>query len=82
MDRFIVKHYTSDEFPTIKGNGFDGLVVGEDREDADEFIGFVNDVISALIWATKLIGECYEPKVEDGQIYSEYITAVDKIWKR
>ena len=39
---FIVKHYSSDERPTIKGNGFDGLEVGEDREEAEHFIAWVN----------------------------------------
>jgi hypothetical protein len=41
---FIVKHYIGDEAPCIKGNGFDGLQVGTDREEAQEFIDFVNRV--------------------------------------
>jgi hypothetical protein len=43
---FVVKHYSADERPTIKGNGFDGLEVGTDREDAEEFIKWVNARIS------------------------------------
>jgi hypothetical protein len=43
---FVVKHYSADERPTIKGNGFDGLEVGTDREDAEEFIAWVNARIS------------------------------------
>lgn len=45
MEQFTVKHYSSDERPTIKGNGFDGLEIGEDREEAEEFIEFVNKLI-------------------------------------
>ena len=45
IDNFIVKHYREDEHPTIKGNGFDGLIVGEDMEEAEEFIAFVNKLI-------------------------------------
>jgi hypothetical protein len=44
---FVVKHYESDERPTIKGNGFDGLEVGETREEAQEFVDFVNAHLSA-----------------------------------
>lgn len=39
---FVVRHYESDDYPSIKGNGFDGLQVGEDREEAEEFIAWVN----------------------------------------
>jgi hypothetical protein len=44
---FVVKHYSADERPTIKGNGFDGLEVGQDREEAEAFITFVNSAITA-----------------------------------
>lgn len=40
---FVVRHYSADERPTIKGNGFDGLEVGESREDAEEFVAWLND---------------------------------------
>jgi hypothetical protein len=49
MHKFVVKHYSSDESPTIKGNGFDGLEIGEDREEAEEFITFINSLIEAGI---------------------------------
>ena len=39
---FVVRFYASDHYPSIKGNGFDGLQVGEDRKEAEEFIGWVN----------------------------------------
>lgn len=39
---FVVKHYTTEERPVIKGNGFDGLEVGTDREEAEIFIKWVN----------------------------------------
>ena len=42
MERFIVKHYASDAHPSIKGNGFDGLLIAKTREEAEEFIDFVN----------------------------------------
>jgi len=42
IEPFIVKHYSSDDNPIIKGNSFDGLIVGEDREEAEEFINFIN----------------------------------------
>jgi hypothetical protein len=39
---FVVKHYTADLRPTIKGNGFDGLEIGISREEAEEFVAWVN----------------------------------------
>ena len=45
MEPFIVKHYSEDERPIIKGNGFDGLEIGGDREEAQEFVDFVNKLI-------------------------------------
>jgi hypothetical protein len=48
VQQFVVKHYTSEERPTIKGNGFDGLEVGEDREDAEEFVGWLNERFSDI----------------------------------
>jgi hypothetical protein len=49
VETFVVKHYSGDKRPTIKGNGFDGLEVGEDREEAEEFIKFINGLIEAGI---------------------------------
>jgi hypothetical protein len=45
---FVVRHYTNDERPSIKGNGFDGLEIGEDRQEAEEFIAWINK----RIWRT------------------------------
>ena len=45
---FVVRHYASDERPTIKGNGFDGLEIGEDRQEAEEFIDWVNARLAEL----------------------------------
>jgi hypothetical protein len=42
---FVVKHYSSDERPMIKGNGFDGLEIGENRQEAEEFIAWINERI-------------------------------------
>lgn len=46
IENFVVKHYHGDDRPTIKGNYFDGLEIGEDREEAEEFIKFVNNIIN------------------------------------
>jgi O-acetyl-ADP-ribose deacetylase (regulator of RNase III) len=42
IEPFVVRHYTGDEHPTIKGNGFDGLVVGDDRVEAEAFVNWLN----------------------------------------
>lgn len=43
MEPFVVKHYSTDERPTLKGNGFDGLEIGgDDREEAEVFVAWVN----------------------------------------
>jgi hypothetical protein len=42
LEPFVVKHYAADERPTIKGNGFDGLEIGGDREDAEDFVKWLN----------------------------------------
>ena len=47
MELFTVKHYSEDERPTIKGNGFDGMEVGETREEAEEFVQWVNRLVHA-----------------------------------
>jgi hypothetical protein len=47
MEPFVVKHYSADERPTLKGNGFDGLEIGEDREEAERFVAFVNAAVAA-----------------------------------
>ena len=46
MEHFTVKHYTDAPHPTIKGNGFGGLVVGEYRDEAQRFVDFVNGLMS------------------------------------
>lgn len=47
MEPFVVKHYSADERPTIKGNGFDGLEIGKDREETERFVAFVNAAVAA-----------------------------------
>lgn len=49
MQRFIVKQYDKLEPPTLKGNGFDGLPVGDNRTEAEEFIAFVNHLIDFYV---------------------------------
>lgn len=46
IEKFTVKHYHGDDRPIIKGNSFDGLEIGEDREESEEFIIFVNNIIN------------------------------------
>jgi hypothetical protein len=43
VELFVVKHYSGDERPTLKGNGFDGLEIGESREEAEEFVAWLNE---------------------------------------
>jgi hypothetical protein len=53
---FIIKHYASDERPTLKGNGFDGLEIGteQDRDWAEQFVAWINAKLAT--------GECICPK--------------------
>lgn len=44
-DPFYVKHYVGQAHPSIKGNGFDGLTIGDEREEAQEFVDWVNSKI-------------------------------------
>ena len=60
MERFVVKHYTEDERPTIKGNGFDGLEVGTDRDEAEQFIDWVNKRLALLEQAEAFIAKAFE----------------------
>ena len=46
MQPFVVRHYIEDERPTIKGNGFDGLEIGEDREEAEAFVAWINEKLA------------------------------------
>ena len=46
---FVVKHYGADERPMIKGNGFDGLKVGQTREEAEAFVKWVNSRLGELV---------------------------------
>jgi hypothetical protein len=48
---FVVRLYSEDDRPSIKGNGFDGLEIGEYREEAEEFISWVNARLSQVTLA-------------------------------
>ena len=48
MEKFVVKHYTDEPHPTIKGNGFDGLVIGDYKEEAEKFIDFINEKLEYI----------------------------------
>jgi len=45
MQKFIVKHYEGDSNPIAKGNGLDGTILGNDREDAEKFLSSINKMI-------------------------------------
>lgn len=45
MQKFIVKCYEGDNNPTVKGNGLDGTILGDSREDAEEFLSPINKMI-------------------------------------
>lgn len=49
IEPFMAKHYVSQARPTIYGNGFDGLEVGETREEAEEFVKWINSRLSELV---------------------------------
>lgn len=66
MEPFIVKHYSSDERPIIKGNDFDGLEIGGCREDAEEFIRFVNELIETL---SNPVGQVVETYAGHGSVW-------------
>ena len=44
-EQFIVKHYSEDERPTLKGHGFDGLVIGDERQEAQDFVDYLNTIL-------------------------------------
>lgn len=46
LEPFIVKHYSGDERPILKGNGFDGLEIGTDRAEAEEFVNWINKALA------------------------------------
>jgi hypothetical protein len=46
---FVVKYYSADERPTIKGNGFDGLEIAQTRGEAEQFIEWVNARLAELV---------------------------------
>lgn len=48
METFVVRHYGDTAHPIIKGNGFDGLTIGDYREEAQEFVDKINKTQSNL----------------------------------
>lgn len=57
LDKFIIKQYENEK-PIIKGNGFDGLEIGDDRQEAEEFISFVNFLIDIVNKYNITIQQC------------------------
>ena len=50
---FTIRHYVYDNSPMLKGNGFDGLRIGDTREEAEEFIAFINQLV---VWHNRTEG--------------------------
>lgn len=48
LEPFSVRHYVGDDRPTLKGNGFDGLEIGENREEAEFFVAWLNHLVSRM----------------------------------
>jgi len=48
MENFIVKHYGDTAHPVVKGHGFDGLTIGDYREEANDFIEYINSMIELI----------------------------------
>jgi hypothetical protein len=44
---FVVRHYSDDPHPSLKGNGFDGLTLGDYRDEAEAFVKWINERIAA-----------------------------------
>lgn len=57
LDNFTIKQYENEK-PIIKGNGFDGLEIGDNRQDAEEFISFVNFLIDIVNKYNMRIQQC------------------------
>lgn len=49
VEPFVVKHYLGDSHTTIKGNGFDGLTVGDDMSEAEAFVQWINARLAELV---------------------------------
>lgn len=45
MEQFVVREYVSDDYPLIKGNGFE-ITVMEDRDEVDRFVQYLNWIIT------------------------------------
>lgn len=71
---FIVKHYVGEDRPSIKGNGFDGLQIGEEREDAQEFVDWINAHLLAKEAASGLKQIGWARQTEHGVLFERSVT--------
>jgi len=39
---FVVKHYVGEPWPMLKGNGFDGITIMLSRDEAQQFVDWIN----------------------------------------
>jgi hypothetical protein len=71
---FDVRRFSTDARPFIRGNGFDGLELGENLEEANKFISWINARLSLLAPASaptrKVVQIAIEsPPTEDNHSY-------------
>ena len=71
---FIVKHYVGEDQPSIKGNGFDGLKIGDEREDAQEFVDWINARLLAKEAASGLRQIGWMRQTEHGILFECTVT--------
>jgi hypothetical protein len=82
VEPFVVKQYNDDPHPSIKGNGFDGLTLGDYRDEAETFVNWINERLTAPQSETPAGGTAKVPEREtrrvykaDAEEYRSYITA-------
>jgi hypothetical protein len=69
---FVVRRYSTDARPFIRGNGFDGLELGEDLEEADKFISWINARLSLLAPASAPTRKVVQIAVESPATQGDY----------
>lgn len=71
---FVVKLYAGTDRPSIKGNGFDGLQIGEGREDAQEFVDWINARLLAKEAASGLKQIGWARETPHGLLFERFVT--------
>jgi len=79
QEPFVVRHYSADERPIIKGNGFDGLCVGDDRDEAQQFVDWINQRIYTHPPKREWVGLTDEEMEEIWNEKGWYVTLFEKV---